>query len=133
LAIVLVWGYIALFLKEFVAALMFKHRISAGEAWRRFLALFRSQPWPYIGFGIITLLLVLVFAVAVVFAVIGTCCIGALFLVIPYISTVVTLPVWYAYRAFSLEFLAQFGPEDDVFPRQAAPVPAPAVPAAPAV
>ena len=129
LAVVLVWGYIALFLREFVSALMFKHRISAGEAWTRFLALFRSQPWPFIGFGIITFLLVLVFAVAVVFAVIGTCCIGALFLVIPYISTVVTLPVWYAYRAFSLEFLAQFGPEYDVFPRPAAPVPAPPVPA----
>lgn len=129
LAILLVWGYIVLFYREFVSALMFKHRISAGEAWTRFLALFRSQPWPFIGFGILTFLLVLVFAAAVVFAVIGTCCIGALFLVIPYISTVVTLPVWYAYRAFSLEFLAQFGPEYEVFPPPAAPVPAPPVPA----
>ncbi|MCK7483487.1 MAG: hypothetical protein M0C28_45470 [Candidatus Moduliflexus flocculans] len=47
----------------------------------------------------------------------------------PTSATVVTLPVWYAYRAFSLEFLAQFGPECDVFPRPAAPVPAPPVPA----
>lgn len=129
LAVVLVWGYVVLFLREFVSALMFKHRISAGEAWTRFLALFRSHPWPFIGFGILTFLLVLVFAAAVVFAVIGTCCIGAIFLVIPYVSTVVTLPVWYAYRAFSLEFLAQFGPEYEVFPRPAAPVPAPPVPA----
>jgi hypothetical protein len=133
LAIVLVWGYIALFLKEFVAALMFKHRISAGEAWTRFLSLFKSQALPFIGFGIITFLLMLVFVFAVVVAGFATCCIGFLILIVPYISTVVTLPVWYAYRAFSLEFLAQFGPEYDVFPRQAASVPAPAVPAAPAV
>ncbi len=133
LGIVLVWGYIALFLKEFVAALMFKHRVSAGEAWRRFLALFKRYPLPFIGFGIITFLLVLVFVAAVILAIIGTCCIGAIFLAIPYISTVVTLPVWYAYRAFSLEFLAQFGPEYDVFPKPAAAEPAPVAPVAPAV
>ena len=37
-------------------------------------------------------------------------------LIIPYISTVVTLPIWYWFRAFSVEFLAQFGDEYDLFP-----------------
>jgi len=130
LAVVLVWGYIILFLREFVAALMYKNRISCNAAWKLFLGLFKKAPFQFVGFGIITFLLVLVFAVAVVFAVIGTCCIGALFLAIPYISTVVTLPVWYAYRAFSLEFLAQFGPEFDVFGRAGSPEAAtPAIPA----
>ncbi|MCK7479508.1 MAG: hypothetical protein M0C28_20805 [Candidatus Moduliflexus flocculans] len=68
---------IALFLKEFVAALMFKHRISR----RRGLeaassALFKKYPLPFIGFGIITFLLILVFVIAVFLAVLGTCCIG---------------------------------------------------------
>jgi hypothetical protein len=129
LGIVLVWGYIALFLKEFVAALMFKHRVSAGEAWRRFLTLFKKYPLPFIGFGIITFLLVLVLVVAVIFFVFGTCCIGGLLLAIPYISSVVLLPALYAYRAFGLEFLAQFGPDFDVFPKPAAAEPAPVAPA----
>lgn len=133
LAIVLVWGYIALFLKEFVAALMFKHRITVGEAWRRFLALFKANALPFIGFGLITFLLVLVLVVAVIFFVLGTCCIGGLLLAIPYISSVVLLPALYTYRAFSLEFLAQFGPDYDVFPTPVVAEPAPVVPVPPAV
>lgn len=134
LAVFLVIGYIVLFLKDFVAALMYKHRISASAAWSRFLGLFKQHPLPFIGYGIIVFLLMLVFVFAVIVAGLITCCIGWLVLIIPYIGTVVTLPVWYTFRAFSLEFLSQFGPDFDVFPRSAAPeAPAPAVPAAPAV
>lgn len=134
LAVVLVWGYIALFLKDFVAALMYKDRISCVEAWRRFLQLFGRSPFHFVGYGLLIFLLMIAFVIAVVVAGLGTCCIGFLILIIPYISTVVTLPAWYTYRAFSLEFLAQFGPEYDAFGRQAAGRgEAPAVPAAPAV
>jgi hypothetical protein len=129
LAVVLVWGYIVLFLKDFVAALMFKNRISAVEAWRVFLALLKKHPMHFIGYGILIFLLMLGFVFVVVLAGLVTCCIGWILLVIPYIGTVVTLPFWYLLRAFSLKFLAQFGPEYDVFPRPAAPVanaPAPA-------
>jgi len=71
-----------------------------------------------VGYGILIFLLMIGFFVAVVIAGLATCCIGFFFLAVPYISTVVTLPIWYTYRAFSLEFLAQFGPEYDVFRRQ---------------
>jgi hypothetical protein len=128
LCLVLIWGYIVLFLKDFVAALMYKKRISCGAAWRLFLGIFRKNPFPFIGYGILIFLLMIGFGIAVVLAGFATCCIGFLFLVIPYISTVATLPVWYTYRAFSLEFLAQFGPEHDVYSRPAAPAtPAPTV------
>jgi hypothetical protein len=125
LVIVLAWGYIALFLKDFVAALMYKHRVSCGQAWRMFLDVFKKAPLHFIGYGLLVFLLMILFVVAVIFAGFGTCCVGFIFLVIPYINVVATLPAWYTYRAFSLEFLAQFGPEYDVFPK-------PAVPAAPA-
>jgi len=126
----LIWGYIALFLKDFVAALMYRNRISCGQAWKLFLGVFRKSPFHFVGYGIIIFLLMIAFAVAVIFAGLATCCIGFIFLVIPYISTVVTLPVWYTYRAFSLEYLAQFGPEYDVFRRQGpAGAEAPAIPA----
>jgi hypothetical protein len=41
-------------------------------------------------------------------------------MIIPYVGTVVTLPIWYTLRAFSLEYLAQFGPEYDLFPEPVA-------------
>jgi hypothetical protein len=47
-----------------------------------------------------------------------TCCLGWLVLIVPYIGTVVTLPMWYTLRAFSLEFLAQFGADYDAFAPQ---------------
>jgi hypothetical protein len=128
--VVLVIGYISLFLKDFVAALMYKHRISAVAAWKLFLDLFRKYPFYFLAYGIILFLLMLAFVFVVIVAGLITCCIGWLVLVIPYIGTVATLPFWYTLRAFSLEFLAQFGPEYDVFPRPAAPpVPAAATPA----
>jgi hypothetical protein len=128
LVLALIVGYVVLFLKDFVAALMYKHRITVGAAWRMFLGLFRQYPFHFLGYGIVLFFLVLGFVFVVIAAGIVTCCIGwlvLLMLVVPYIGTVVTLPFWYWLRLFSLEFLAQFGPEYDVFPR-------PAEPAAPA-
>lgn len=122
LVFVLICGYISLFLKDFVAALMYKNRISAGEAWKIFLRLFGKHAFHFIGYGVLLFLLVLVFVFVVIVAGLVTCCIGWLILVIPYIGTVVTLPFWYTLRAFSLEFLAQFGPEYNVFPVTPAPV-----------
>ena len=133
LAIVLVWGYIVLFLKDFVAALMYKHRVSCGQAWRMFLDVFKKAPMHFIGYGLLVFLLMILFVIAVIFAGFGTCCIGFIVLIIPYINVVVTLPAWYTYRGFSLEFLAQFGPDCDVFPKTPADIPAAPAPAAPAV
>jgi len=130
LVILLACGYITLLLKDFVAALMYKNRISAGAAWKIFMGLFGKYAFHFLGYGILLFLLMLMFVFIVIVAGLVTCCIGWLLLVIPYIGTVVTLPFWYTLRAFSLEFLAQFGPEFNVFPVPAAPVTAaPAVPA----
>jgi len=128
LAVALVWGYVILFLRDFVAALMFKNRISCGAAWKLFLGLFKRAPFQFAGFGILIFLLMIAFAAAVVVAGLVTCCIGWIVLVIPYVGTVATLPFWYLLRSFSLEFLAQFGPEYDVFGRTGSTeTPAPAV------
>ena len=131
LSLVFILGFIVLFLKDFVAALMYRDRISCGRAWKAFLGVFGRAPLHFIGYGILIFLLTIAFVVAVILAGLVTCCLGWVLLAIPYIGTVVTLPVWYTYRAFSLEFLAQFGPQYDAFRRgEAAPGPAPAVPAA---
>jgi hypothetical protein len=40
-----------------------------------------------------------------------TCCMAAL----PYLGTALLLPVWVCYRLLSVEFLAQFHPDFDLF------------------
>jgi uncharacterized RDD family membrane protein YckC len=98
---------------------MRNERLSTVAGWRRFLPLLGHHPFRFILYGLLIFMLYLLFVVVVIFAGLVTCCIGWLLLVIPYIGTVVTLPFWYTLRAFSLEFLAQFGPEYRLFPAPA--------------
>ncbi len=114
--LVIIIGIIALFLESFVVPIMYKNRITATQGWGRFLGLLGKYPLHFILFGVLMIGLYIVFAISVVIVGLLTCCIGWILLVIPYIGTVVTLPVWYTFRAFSLEFLAQFGPEYELFP-----------------
>ncbi len=113
---ILIIGYISMFLNSFVVPIMYKNNIKATQGWSRFLALFGKHPFHFILFGAFLFLLTVMFVLLIVVAGLLTCCIGLILFIIPYIGTVVTLPVWYTLRAFSLEYLAQFGPEYDVFP-----------------
>jgi cell division protein FtsL len=116
LLMVIVIGYISLFLNDFVVPIMSKNNITATQAWGRFLPLLGRHLFYFIFYGLLIFVLMIMFVIFVIAAGLVTCCIGWLVLVIPYIGTVVTLPFWYALRAFSLEFLAQFGPEYELFP-----------------
>ena len=49
-------------------------------------------------------------------AVVITCCCALFLLAIPYLGTVLLLPVLVFKRSYSLYFLRQFGPDYDVFP-----------------
>jgi hypothetical protein len=112
----IVIAYISMFLNSFVAPIMYKNNIKATHAWSRFLSLFKRYPFHFILYGLLVFVLGIFAVIFVVVAGLFTFCIGFLLLIIPYIGTVVTLPIWYTFRAFSLEFLAQFGPEYEIFP-----------------
>jgi uncharacterized membrane protein len=109
-------SYISLFLRDFVAPIMYKHKMNATQAWGRFLSIFRQHPFQFVLYGLFVFILIVLAIIAIVLAGVFTCCIGLVLFVIPYIGTVLTLPVWYTYRAFSLEYLAQFGPDFELFP-----------------
>jgi hypothetical protein len=116
LLIIIIMAYISLFLEDFVAPIMYKYNISATEAWGRFLPLLGRHPFHFILYGLFIFVLTILVVIGIVLAGIFTCCIGLLLLIIPYIGTVATLPAWYTFRAFSLEYLAQFGDDFNVFP-----------------
>jgi hypothetical protein len=61
-------------------------------------------------YGIFVLLLFVGAGMAVCAVGMVTCCLGFILLAIPYVGTVVLLPLLVAYRYLSLEFLAQFDP-----------------------
>ena len=110
-ALVLVGLYLYFFLDAFVVPLMHRHDLGAMAAWGRFFTLFRQRPWWFLACGLLVFVLCMVVASAVFMTGLMTCCLGFLLLAIPYIGTVVLLPVLITYRAFTVEFLAQLEPE----------------------
>jgi len=104
-------AYVALFLEGFVIPIMYKFDLKATEAWRYFMPWLKTRPLPFILYGLFVL--VLGFCLIVLFGLVCmlTCCVVAL----PYVGTVILLPIWVTYRLFSVEFLAQFDPGFDLF------------------
>ena len=104
-------GLISFFLDAFVVPIMHRRDITVWQAWSVFGGLLASHPGVFV---LCTLLLaVLAIAVFVVLFMVGllTCCVGWLLLAIPYIGTVLILPILVTYRYFTADILAQLDPE----------------------
>jgi hypothetical protein len=106
----------------FMVPVMYRRRCRAVEAFRDVTLLI----WHHLGsfflfclFGIVLILAVLMIGAVVTCA---TCCLAAL----PYVGTVILLPLFVCLRAFGLVFLRQFGPDYDVWatftPREFLPI-----------
>lgn len=117
LSMIITIGFISLFLNDFVVPIMYKNKLVILTAWKRFLLLFSRHILHFLLYGILVFFLHIFVVVCVVVVGLMTCCMGFLFLLIPYIGSVITLPISYTLRAFSLEFLEQFGPEFTLFPK----------------
>ena len=107
----IVAAWVSILLEGFVIPIMYKFDLSATEAWRYLLPWLKTRPWPFVLYGLFVLGLAFCFVIFFGFACVLTCCLVAL----PYVGTVILLPIWVTYRLFSLEFLAQFDPGFDLF------------------
>ena len=103
------------FLKHFVVPIMAKHHLTATAAWRRFLPLLRANAGGFALYAIVTLAVWLAVGMAVLFAGCMTCCIGFVLLAIPWLGTLPLLPALLFFRLLSVHYLAQLGPEYDLF------------------
>jgi len=124
----LIWSLVSFFTTSFVVPIMYKHNLAVLDAWGRFASLLSSNPWPFLLFTVITAVILVGTMLVAFVAGCLTCCIGLLLLSLPYVGSVILLPVWYTLRAYSLEFLAQWGPEYTLFPAVALPQPPPIPP-----
>ena len=117
IGIIIVFGYISCFLNDFVVPIMYKHKIGIMRGWTKFLRLFSRRIGTFIIYGLFIFVLGIAVVIGVIFLALLTCCIGLLLIAIPFIGAVILLPVSYTFRAFSIEFLAQFGDDFNVFPQ----------------
>ncbi len=100
--------------EDFVVPIQYLRRCGCRTAWGLLLGQMSRFPTAFLLYVLIQIPLSLVTALVVlVFAVI-TCC-GCCLLFVPYLSTVILLPVSVLHRAYPLHFLAQLGPEWNAF------------------
>ena len=103
------------FTNDFVVPIMYLHPCSCTGAWRRFLQILSSGKGAFALYILFQIVIAMVIAAILIALVFGTCCCAALFLVIPYVGTVLMLPLLVFKRAYSLHYLGQFGPDFNVF------------------
>ena len=117
------FGVVAKLTRDFVVPIMFLRGGTCREAWSELLGLFAGSFHLLIIYLLFQIVLALAIGIIVLVAVIASCCIAGCLLVLPYVGTVLLLPVLVFQRAYSVYYLAQLGPQVDLF-RTAAPPPA---------
>src|SRR5438876_7766151 len=105
--LVLAWSLIA----NFMVPVMYRQRCRALKAFGIVVRLIAAYPGEILLYCLFLIVLALATAIVACVATCATCCIAE----IPYIGTVILLPVFVLLRSFSLLFLRQFGPEYDVW------------------
>jgi hypothetical protein len=105
--VIVAWMLIA----SFMVPVMYRRRCRAYEAFRAALSLISTHPGEIVLYCLFLIVLAMASGLIGCFLICATCCIAAL----PYIGTVILLPVFVLLRSFSLLFLRQFGPDYDVW------------------
>jgi len=98
-------------LASFMGPIMYVRRCRAFEAFGAAAGLISEHPGEVLLYWLFLIVLALASAMVGCIAACATCCIAA----IPYIGTVILLPVFVLLRSFSLLFLRQFGPDYDAW------------------
>lgn len=111
---------------QLMVSVMYRRRCRALVAFREVVGLIVARPGPILLYLLFFFVLALATAVISCLSLPFTCCVAA----IPYVGTVVLLPIYVVLAAFPLFFLRQFGPEYDVW-ATADPLPPTAPPAPP--
>lgn len=114
LILALAWALIS----QFMVPIMYRRRCTALEAFRATLALISERLGVFMLYFLFLIVLGLASAMIACIATCVTCCITA----IPYVGTVILLPLYVALAAYPLLFLRQFGSEYDVWANALPPV-----------
>ena len=107
---------------DFIVTIQYLRFCRTGEAFKQFFEILSAKKGTFALYFLFVLLINFVLGFLVSIAVLIACCfccLGLLF-AIPYIGTVLLLPVLVFRRAYSLYFLRQFGPDFDVFESETA-------------
>lgn len=111
---VVVW-VINRFTTDFVVPLQYLRKSRVLDAWRDFLPMLAQSAGYFALYLLFRILLAIAIGAIILVLVLITCCVAGCLMAIPYIGTVLILPILVFERSYSLYFLAQFGQQFDVF------------------
>jgi hypothetical protein len=98
-------------IEDFVTAVMYRYNLSFWAAASMFWSqMLRGHIGAFILFYLMKLLLQLAMVIVIVALWVVTCCVACCLMAIPYIGTVLLLPVPVFLRSYSIMFMEQFGP-----------------------
>jgi hypothetical protein len=118
LGLLLIWLVLFLVKKltlDFVVPIMFLRTSSCTAAWGKFLEILFARKGSFILYLLFQLVISIVIGAMLLAMICITCCCAGCIMLIPYVGTVLLLPVLVFKRAYSLCYLRQFGPDFDVF------------------
>ena len=108
-------GLVRKFTMDFVVPIMYLRGRRCLEGWSELGRLMTANVGHFVLYLLFQLVLNLCIGILVFAVVILTCCLAGCLLAIPYLGTVLFLPVLVFQRSYSLYYLAQYGREYDVF------------------
>ena len=111
----IIFGVIGKFLKDFVVPIMYVNNSTCMEGWRRFTLVLSANKGRFALYILFQIVIGMAIGALVLAAMLVTCCCACCILSIPYLGTVLMLPLLVFERSYSLYYLGQYGPEFDVF------------------
>jgi len=111
LALVLAATLIVQFLEDFVVLIMYRYRLATNAAWAYFANLARCHWKGFVAYLLALIVLSVIAGMAVLAAFAATCCVACCVAMLPYLGTVLMLPVLVFFRLFSLYFFQGLHPE----------------------
>ena len=102
-------------LRTFGVPLMYKYRLTATAALAYVWSLFKARWKWFVAYWILGLGIGLAWGLAIIAAVLVTCCIAGCLMAIPYLGAVLLLPLTVFYMAWRVYFLQQVHPELQLF------------------
>lgn len=108
-------AFLDMLINDFMVPVMLKLEVGAVAAMKEVIGLIKTKLGSFILYALFKLVLSIAVVVSIIFFGFFTCCVGFLLVIIPYISDVFLLPVSYTFRAYSIEFLEQFGDKYKLF------------------
>jgi hypothetical protein len=119
----LAFALVKIFTTDFVLPIMLLRSTYCVPAWQDFKLLLFSNPGRLILYLLFKIALNLAIGAILFLLAVLTCCCAACVMALPYIGTVLLLPIHVFKRAYSLHYLRQYGPAYDVFAPRANPSP----------